>query len=158
VFAKSLPMVYVAALSATLAEVRERPELRRRMWEVAGLLQKGLTALGYDIGDTASPITPVYVPTGSEQMAMSMMRLLREDFGIFVSGVTYPVVPPGVVMFRMIPTAAHSDKDVDQTIEAFLGAASSWAESTNVGLTQGLDPANPWKRFAVFLYCGKIYE
>jgi glycine C-acetyltransferase len=119
VFAKSLPLVYVAALSATLAEVRDRPELRRRMWEVAGRLQKGLTALGYDIGDTASPITPVYVPAGSEQMAMSMMRLLREDFGIFVSGVTYPVVPPGVVMFRMIPTAAHSDQDVDQTVEAF---------------------------------------
>jgi glycine C-acetyltransferase len=119
VFAKSLPLVFVAALSATLAEVRERPELRRRMWQVAGRLQKGLTELGYDIGDTASPITPVYVPTGSEQMAMSMMRLLREDFGIFVSAVTYPVVPPGVVMFRMIPTAAHSDQDVDQTIEAF---------------------------------------
>ncbi len=119
VFAKSLPLVYVAALSATLAEVRGRPELRRRMWEVAGRLQQGLTALGYDIGDTASPITPVYVPTGTEQMAMDMMRLLREDFGIFVSGVTYPVVPPGVVMFRMIPTAAHSDQDVDQTVEAF---------------------------------------
>jgi len=119
VFAKSLPLVYVAALSATLAEVRDRPELRRRMWEVAGRLQKGLTALGYDIGDTASPITPVYVPAGSEQMGMGMMRLLREDFGIFVSGVTYPVVPPGVAMFRMIPTAAHSDQDVDQTIDAF---------------------------------------
>jgi hypothetical protein len=46
----------------------------------------------------------------------------------------------------------------NQTIEAFLGAASAWAESTNVGLTQGLDPANPWKRFAVFLHCGKVYE
>jgi glycine C-acetyltransferase len=119
VFAKSLPLVYVAALSASLAEVRGRPELRRRMWEVAGRLQRGLTALGFDIGDTASPITPVYVPAGSEQTAMGMIRMLREDFGIFVSGVTYPVVPPGVVMFRMIPTAAHSDQDVDQTIEAF---------------------------------------
>jgi glycine C-acetyltransferase len=119
VFAKSLPLVYVAALSATLAEVRERPELRRRMWEVAGRLQKGLTDLGYDIGDTASPITPVYVPAGSEQTAMGMIKMLREDFGVFVSGVTYPVVPPGVVMFRMIPTAAHSDQDVDRTLEAF---------------------------------------
>jgi glycine C-acetyltransferase len=119
VFAKSLPLVYVAALSATLAEVRGRPELRRRMWEVARRLQRGLTALGFDIGDTASPITPVYVPAGELQAGMGMIRLLREDFGIFVSGVTYPVVPPGVVMFRMIPTAAHSDQDVDQTIEAF---------------------------------------
>ena len=119
VFAKSLPLVYVAALSASLAEVRDRPELRRRMWEVAGRLQRGLTALGFDIGDTASPITPVYVPAGSEQAGMGMIRLLREDFGIFVSGVAYPVVPLGVAMFRMIPTASHSDQDVDETVEAF---------------------------------------
>jgi glycine C-acetyltransferase len=124
VFAKSLPLVYVAALSATLSEVRERPELRRRMWEVAARLKKGLTALGFDTGDTASPIIPVYVPAGSDQTvlertAVAMSKMLREDFGIFVSGVTYPVVPLGVVMFRMIPTAAHSDQDVDQTVEAF---------------------------------------
>jgi glycine C-acetyltransferase len=89
------------------------------MWEVAGRLQRGLTALGFDIGDTASPITPVYVPAGSEQAGMGMIRLLREDFGIFVSGVAYPVVPLGVAMFRMIPTASHSDQDVDETVEAF---------------------------------------
>jgi hypothetical protein len=44
------------------------------------------------------------------------------------------------------------------SIEAFLEAATSWAEATNMGLTQGLSPDNPWKQFAVFLYCGKIYE
>ena len=61
----------------------------------------------------------MYVPAGSEQIAMGMIKMLREDFGVFVSGVTYPVVPRGVVMFRMIPTAAHSDEDVDMTVEAF---------------------------------------
>jgi len=44
------------------------------------------------------------------------------------------------------------------SIEAFLEAAAAWAESTNFGLSQGLHPDNPWKRFAAFLYCGKIYE
>jgi hypothetical protein len=44
------------------------------------------------------------------------------------------------------------------TIEAFLEAAVAWAEATDFGLSQGLTPDNPWKRFAVFLYCGKIYE
>jgi glycine C-acetyltransferase len=78
-----------------------------------------LTAEGYDIGDTKSPITPVYVPAGSEEIAMGMIKMLREDYGVFVSGVAYPVVPRGVVMFRMIPTASHSDEDVDLTIEAF---------------------------------------
>jgi glycine C-acetyltransferase len=119
VFAKSLPLVYVAAISATLKLIEGRPELRRRMWEVARRLQSGLLALGYDIGDTVSPITPVYVPAGDEPTAMAMVRMLREDYGVFVSGVTYPVVPLGVVMFRMIPTAAHSDRDVDETLDAF---------------------------------------
>jgi len=119
VFAKSMPLLFVETLSATLDVIRSRPELRRRMWEVARRLQQGLVALGYDIGDTQSPITPVYVPAGSEEMAMGMIRLLREDYGIFVSGVTYPVVPPGVVMFRLIPTAAHSDEDAARTLEAF---------------------------------------
>jgi glycine C-acetyltransferase len=119
VFAKSLPMIYVDALEATLELIENRPEYRRRMWEVARRLQEGLTALGYDIGDTRSPITPVYVPAGSEQIAMGMIKMLREDYGIFVSGVTYPVVPREVVMFRMIPTASHSDEDVDVTVEAF---------------------------------------
>jgi len=119
VFAKSLPMVYVDVLSATLEAIMNEPRHRERMWEVTRKLQKGLLDLGFDIGDTQSPITPVYVPAGSEQMAMSMISMLREDYGVFVSGVTYPVVPLGVVMFRMIPTASHSDEDVERTLEAF---------------------------------------
>ena len=119
VFAKSLPMIYVDALEASLDLIENRQEYRQRMWEVAKRLQNGLIAEGYDIGDTQSPITPVYVPAGSEQIAMGMIKMLREDYGVFVSGVTYPVVPREVVMFRMIPTASHSDEDVDLTIEAF---------------------------------------
>lgn len=119
VFAKSLPMVYVDALEKSLELIETHSDYRKRMWEVAKRLQQGLTALGYDIGDTKSPITPVYVPAGSEQVAMGMIKMLREDYGVFVSGVTYPVVPREVVMFRMIPTASHSDEDVDMTVEAF---------------------------------------
>jgi glycine C-acetyltransferase len=119
VFAKSLPLLYVETVSATLQAIRTRPELRDKMWHITRLLQGGLTELGYDIGDTASPITPVYVPAGDLGAAMSMVRLLREDYGIFVSGVTYPVVPRGIVMFRLIPTASHSEADVGQTLAAF---------------------------------------
>ena len=119
VFAKALPLVYVHALLKSLEIVEAGADLRGRMWQVAHRLQQGLVELGYDIGDTASPITPVYVPTGDMNMAMQMVRILREEHGVFVSGVVYPVVPKGVVMFRMIPTAAHSDADVDITLEAF---------------------------------------
>lgn len=119
VFAKSLPMVFVDVLSATLDLVMNRPEIREKMWHITGLLQKGLVELGYDIGDTQSPITPVYVPAGDPETGMAMIKMLREEYGIFVSGVAYPVVPKGVVLFRMIPTASHTEEDVAKTLDAY---------------------------------------
>jgi len=119
VFAKALPLVYVKTVEKALEIVRNEPELRERMWAIARRLQGGLTDIGYDIGETESPITPVYVNAGDEQAAMRMIAWLREEHGIFVSGVMFPVVPPGVVLFRMIPTAAHTEDDVDRTLEAF---------------------------------------
>lgn len=121
VFAKSLPMVFVKAIFATLDIIENDKSLRPKMWSIAKRLQNGLVELGYDIGDTQSPITPVYVPSGTEDMAMEMMAFLRENYGVFVSGVSYPVVPPGVVLFRMIPTSSHTEEDVDLTLEAFKG-------------------------------------
>ena len=119
VFAKSLPMVYVDVIEATLGMVEDGEARRERMWEVARRLQKGFVDLGFDIGDTQSPITPVYVPAGDMPTGMAMIKMLREDYGVFVSGVMHPVVPQGVVLFRMIPTAAHTEQDVDQTLAAF---------------------------------------
>jgi glycine C-acetyltransferase len=119
VFAKALPLVYVKTVEAALTLVETAPALRERMWRIAKLLQSGLTDLGYDIGDTESPITPVYVISGDEKTAMAMISMLREDYGVFVSGVTFPVVPRGVILFRMIATAAHTEEDVEKTLEAF---------------------------------------
>jgi glycine C-acetyltransferase len=119
VFAKALPHVYVSTVARALTIVETEPRLRERMWSITRRLQSGLAELGFDIGDTQSPITPVYVAAGSEQTAMTMIAMLREQFGVFVSAVTYPVVPRGVVLFRMIPTAAHTEEDVDQTVTAF---------------------------------------
>ncbi len=119
VFAKSMPMVYVDTLSASLDVIMNRPDLREKMWHMTHRLQNGLKELGFDIGDTNSPITPVYVPAGDVETGMSMIRMLRGEYGVFVSGVTYPVVPLGVVLFRMIPTASHSEEDIDITLEAF---------------------------------------
>jgi len=119
VFAKSLPMVFVDAIDASLTLIENHSGLRQRMWQVARRLQQGLKDLGFDIGDTESPITPVYVPAGSQETGTAMIKMLREDYGVFVSGVAYPVVPREVLLFRMIPTASHSDEDVDITVEAF---------------------------------------
>ncbi len=119
IFAKSLPMVVVEVLHKTLDlfEV-EHAALQARMWRNARQLQHGLRDLGYFIGPTASPITPVYVPLGTVEMARTVIHAMRER-GVFVSGVTWPVVPKGVVLLRLIPTAAHTDEDVAQTLAAF---------------------------------------
>ncbi len=119
VFAKSLPLIYVNAVDAALDVMEKEPERRERMWHISRRLQSGLADLGFNLGSTVSPITPVIVPAGDEETATRAMRLMRSDYGIFVSAVTYPVVPRGVVLFRMTSTAAHSDEDVDRTLEAF---------------------------------------
>lgn len=119
VFAKSLPLVFVEAIRVSLNLIEREPQLRQKMWRIARKLQAGFQELGFDIGDTQSPVTPVYVPAGSSDTAERMIRMLREDCGIFVSGVLYPVVPPGLVLFRMIPTASHTYEDVTKTLDGF---------------------------------------
>ena len=118
VFAKSLPTIYVDTIDETLNEIEEHPEYRHQLWANAKQLQSGLQQLGYSIGDTQSPITPVYI-TGGPEMAEKIMKTLRDNYGIFLSGVTYPVVPKGLNLFRMIPTAQHTPKDIEQTLTAF---------------------------------------
>ena len=119
IFAKSLPLTYVETLLATLDYVENGDANRKQMWHVSKRLQDGLRELGFNIGNTESPITPVYVPAGDEETATRAMKLLRTEYGIFVSAVTYPVVPRGVVLFRLTSTASHTDEDVDITLEAF---------------------------------------
>lgn len=119
IFAKSLPMVYVEHLMTALDIIKDEGERRDQVWHIAHSLRKGLNAMGYNTGHTQSPITPVYVPAGDESTATDAMRILREEYGIFVSAVTYPVVPKGIVLFRLTSTAAHTDADVAQTLEAF---------------------------------------
>jgi glycine C-acetyltransferase len=118
IFAKSLPMIYVDMVNVTLDKIMGEPKYRKRLWEVALTLQKGLRELGFSLGDTQSPITPVYVPAEPE-VAKDIIIYLREKQGVFVSGVMYPVVPKGVILLRMIPTAAHSNEQVNKTLDAF---------------------------------------
>src|SRR5690606_24775369 len=81
-------------------------------------LQMGLKAAGMDIGNTESPVTPVYL-NGTIAQATCLVHDLRENYDIFCSMVVYPVVPPGIIILRLIPTASHEIKDVNRTIEVF---------------------------------------
>jgi glycine C-acetyltransferase len=118
IFAKSLPMPFVIGNLKRLELLRNKPELKEKLWYNARKLQQGLKERGFDIGKTDSPVTPVYMKGGVEE-ATAMVMDLRENYGIFCSIVTYPVIPKGNIIFRMIPTAAHNDADIEATLKAF---------------------------------------
>ena len=117
-FAKSLPMVYVKGALKRLDMLRTMPELKAKLWENVNALQSGLKAKGFDIGNTSSCVTPVYLK-GSIPEAMALVKDLRENHGIFCSIVVYPVIPKGLILLRMIPTATHTLKDIEETLFAF---------------------------------------
>jgi glycine C-acetyltransferase len=118
VYAKTLPMALVIGNMKRLELLRSKPELRTKLWDVVKALQTGLKEKGFNIGKTESPVTPVFL-SGTEMEAAQMIIDLRENYGIFCSIVIYPVVPKGVMMLRLIPTAEHSLADVERTIKAF---------------------------------------
>ena len=117
-FAKSLPMIYVKGALKRLDMLRSQPELKAKLWENVNALQSGLKEKGFDIGTTTSCVTPVYL-NGSIPEAMALVKDLRENYGIFCSIVVYPVIPKGLILLRMIPTATHTLEDVVITLDAF---------------------------------------
>ncbi len=117
-FAKSLPMPMVIGAMKRLELLKNQPELREKLWTIVNALQGGLKKLGFDLGKTNSPVTPVFMH-GDELEAAHVIMDLRENYNIFCSGVIYPAVPKGVILFRLIPTAAHELEHVEKTIEAF---------------------------------------
>lgn len=116
---KSLPMVYVQTLLKTSQMMLDEPCRREKMWQIAAKLQSGLRDLGFDLGCTQTPITPVHVPAGDFEIAKEMMVYMREQHDIFISVITYPIIPKGVALFRLIPTAKHTFEQVDFTLSAF---------------------------------------
>lgn len=118
IFAKSLPMPIVLGNLKRLDMLRTMPELKEKLWSNALKLQSGLKERGFDIGKTDSPVTPVYM-TGGVEEATAMVMDLRENYHVFASIVIYPVIPKGHIIFRLIPSAAHTDADIQETLVAF---------------------------------------
>ncbi|MBL6669969.1 MAG: aminotransferase class I/II-fold pyridoxal phosphate-dependent enzyme [Flavobacteriaceae bacterium] len=117
-FAKSLQMQLVKGALKRLELLRTRPEFKAKLWENVDALQNGLKDRGFDLGTTQSCVTPVYLK-GSIPEAMALVKDLRENHGIFCSIVVYPVIPKGLILLRLIPTASHSLEDVEITLKAF---------------------------------------
>jgi len=118
IFAKSLPMPLVKGALKRLELMRNHPELKDKLWEITNALQSGLKNAGFEIGPTNSCVTPVYM-NGSIPESTNLIYDLRENHNIFCSMVVYPVVPKGMIILRLIPTAVHTLEDVNYTIECF---------------------------------------
>lgn len=118
IYAKSLPMAMTIGAIKRLELIKTHPEYREKLWTIAHALQKGLKEAGLDLGNTESPVTPVFMKCPLEQVTQ-LVYDLRENHGVFCSVVIYPVVPRDVVMLRIIPTSQHTLEDVQYTINAF---------------------------------------
>ena len=118
VYAKSLPMPFVIGALKRLDMMRGDLSFKNKLWDNVNMLQNGLKERGFEIGSTNSCVTPVYMQ-GSLEEATHLAYDLRENFRIFCSIVVYPVIPKGMIIFRLIPTASHSAADVTETLDAF---------------------------------------
>jgi len=134
-FAKTIPMPMVVGLLKRLELLKTQPELKDNLWKIVKALQSGLRARGFNIGHTNSPVTPVMM-SGTLMEATNIVMDLRENYGIFCSIVTYPVVPKGVIMLRLIPSAVHTLADVEETLNAY----SQIAEKLKAGFYESKEP------------------
>jgi glycine C-acetyltransferase len=136
-FAKSLQMQLVKGALKRLDMLRTRPEFKAKLWENVNALQNGLKEKGFDIGTTQSCVTPVYLK-GSIPEAMALVKDLRENYGIFCSIVVYPVIPKGLILLRLIPTATHTLEDVEITLDAFAGIREKLESGTYKRLSESV--------------------
>jgi glycine C-acetyltransferase len=118
IFAKSLPLPFVVGGLKRLELIRKNTELKDQLWTVTKALQKGFRDRGFNIGKTTSPVTPVIL-NGSDFEAGHLVADLRQNYKLFCSMVIYPVVPKGIIMLRIIPTAVHTLEDVNYTLDVF---------------------------------------
>lgn len=135
IFAKSLPMPLVIGALKRLELLRDQPEHKEKLWTIVHALQSGLKNAGFNICETTSPVTPVLL-SGTVEEATHLNLDLRENFRIFCSIVVYPVVPKDVIMLRIIPTAAHTIADVEETILAFKQIKANLAAGAYAGKLQ----------------------
>lgn len=118
IFAKSIPLPIVIGHLKRVQLMRQQPEMKAKLWDNVTKLQQGLRERGFNIGQTNSPVTPIYLQ-GDIPEATAMCLDLRENYNIFCSIVVYPVIPKGQIIYRLIPTASHSDEDIELTLKAF---------------------------------------
>lgn len=119
IYTTALPPPVLAASLAALRIVKTEPERRRRLWQNAAFLKRGLAGLGYRLGGTGSPILPVLIGDGAQTMALSAALLRR---GVFAQGIRPPTVPEGTARLRITPMATHTEAELERALGAFAEA------------------------------------
>ncbi|HET7082221.1 MAG TPA: glycine C-acetyltransferase [Candidatus Limnocylindria bacterium] len=115
-FSTSHPPAVAAACLAAIDVLESEPELIERLWQNTRLFKAGLARLGFDIGASETPITPVIA--GSGAMAMKLSDRLFEE-GVFAQGIGFPTVPDDRSRVRTIVTAEHSTDELETCLAAF---------------------------------------
>jgi glycine C-acetyltransferase len=119
-YAKALPMAYVVSGMKRVELIRQNPQFKDKLWEIVNALQDGFRKRGFDIGQTESCVTPVFLNGDYDLPTVTnLIKDLRENMGVFCSVIVYPVVPKGVIILRIIPTASHTLEDVEHTMDCF---------------------------------------
>jgi glycine C-acetyltransferase len=106
----------VGALIEGLKMMMETSEFTERLWDNARYLKAGLKDLGYDIGHSETPITPVMIGDEARTMAFSKALMAR---GVFGSAIVFPTVPKGAGRIRLMVSAAHTQEQLDRALEVF---------------------------------------
>jgi glycine C-acetyltransferase len=115
-FSTAHPPMVAAALIASLDVMENDPEPMRRLWENTKWWKNALAAEGFDTMGSETPITPVYV--GDEGQAQAMERALWDE-GVYALSIVYPTVALGKARIRTMPSAAHSQEDLEFALRAF---------------------------------------
>lgn len=119
VYTTGIPPAVAATAIAALDIVTDEPDRRRQLWANAAFLREGLTALGYTVGPTQSPILPVIIGDAAKTMAVAAALLER---GVWAHGIRPPTVPVGTSRLRVTPLATHTRSQLSAALDAFARA------------------------------------
>ena len=116
IFSASLPPASAASVMAALEIMKNEPERRENLWKNTRKMQKGFKEMGYNIGNSETPIIPLHV--GDMMTAFKMWKMLSDE-GVFINPVVPPAVPPNDCLIRTSFMATHTDKQLDFALDKF---------------------------------------
>lgn len=135
IFGRSLSIVHVLSVAEKLRILNSNNKRRQNLWRNTLKLQGGLRDIGIDVGETKSPITPIRLLCPTE-VARDVVINLRDHFGVFCSGVVYPVIPKGQILLRLVATATHTHDDIHKTLLAFRSIETYISSKTSKSVMQ----------------------